>query len=170
MIHFQVNAMAVFRRYFRVMELLMKFGHRGDLRHLRKHATRLALGFLLFGSAAIPFAAAQKYPGATLDDLSTPRPYTPPSAMPRPLPVMPRSPAPPTSRPLAAESRESEPDARALADRLPLDPATANLEARNPADLPGTMRQLGLRVPNGPRTDMRSHTPSTRELVDALRH
>lgn len=152
--------------------MLVQFGHRSDLTYLRQRVTPLVFA-LLSAAAIIPSAHAQKYRGTTLDDVPPQQPYTPPPALNRAPPpaatYIPRQPMP--SRPAAtAGPRESEPDARALADRLPLDPATANLEARNPADLPGTMRQLGLRVPNGPRTDLRSHTPSTRELVDALRH
>lgn len=152
----------------------MQFGHRSDLTYLRQRVTPFAFA-LLAAVAVIPSAEAQKYRGTTLDDVPPQQPYTPPPALNRAPPpaatYTPRQPMPMPNRPAAAAGpRESEPEARALADRLPLDPATANLEARNPADLPGTMRQLGLRVPNGSRTDLRSHTPSTRELVDALRH
>lgn len=111
-------------------------------------------------------AQAQKYPGITLPDAP---------AVPRRAPVAPPRVAPPSpfaerAPPSAPVPQGNDPDARALADRLPLDPATANLEGRLPADVPATIRSLGLRVPQGARSDRRSRSPSVREFIDALRH
>ena len=105
---------------------------------------------------------AQKYPGDTLQAIPSPRvPSTPPPARAAPLP---------SAVPVPDAAAETDPDARALAARLPLDPLTANLRSRMPADVPGTMRRLGLRPPNGTRVDLRGRTPSKSEIINALVH
>ena len=128
-------------------------------------------------------AYGQKYPGQTIPD--APAPYDPvlpnapapsPSYRPAPrpipaappLPTAPPLPAAPPGRPLAGGERD--PQARELAAQLPLDPATANLQSRLPTDVPGTIRRLQLRVPNGGRVDLRTRPANSQEVIDALRH
>lgn len=87
--------------------------------------------------------------------------------MPAPAPqAMPQ----PAAQPAAPAGAESDAEARQLAQRLPLPPATRDLQNRLPADVLGTERQLGLRRPNGPRVDMRGRTPSPEEIANALAH
>lgn len=132
----------------------------------RRSSSFVALTIIVeFVAFAAHPAASQKYPGITLPDAASPPTEPPRQAYHSPSYT---PPAPPPPRP--AGPQEADPDARALADQLPLDPATANLNSRLPADVPGVIRSLGLRVPRGPRSDLRSHLPSVREFVDALRH
>lgn len=108
-------------------------------------------------------SAQQKYPGQTLPDVSAPRV----------VPYRPAAPAyrlPATRPPDPATGAERDAQARDLAAQLPLDPATANLQSRLPTDVPGTRRQLGLRVPNGSRIDLRNGQASTPEVINALQH
>ncbi len=113
--------------------------------------------------------AQSKNPGTTLGpSYSAPPSYTPtPSYSPPPVarPVVP----PPVA---AAPPASPEPDgaARRLAETLPLDPATRDLRNREPADVPGVIRELGLRVPHGTRVDLRGRTPTPKEIADALAH
>jgi hypothetical protein len=120
------------------------------------------LGFvivLVFSILALPSAGlAQKNSGP-----APAPPYIPPTAAPM-RPVLP----PPVAAPPAPV--EADNSARSLAQQLPLDPATRDLRNRLPADVPGTIRRLGLRVPQGPRTDMRGRTPSAQEVTNALAH
>lgn len=67
-----------------------------------------------------------------------------------------------------AAPRAGNPDAERLAQSLPLDPQTRELQDRLPPDPRGTGQRLGLREPQGPATDLRGRTPSPREIVDAL--
>ena len=113
-------------------------------------------------------AHAQKYPGTPLQPTPAaplPRPQAPMFTPPAPSPAPSLAPAP-----LVDASAERDSDARSLAARLPLDPATANLRNRLPADVAGTIRRLGLRTPNGTRTDLRGQTPTVTEIVNALAH
>lgn len=97
-------------------------------------------------------ALAQKYPG----------PATPPR------PTRPTVPAP-LSEPVGpAAAPQNNPVVEQQAAALPLDPATRELRDAVPADVPGIERQLGLREPRGPRTDLRGRTPSPQEIADAL--
>ena len=65
---------------------------------------------------------------------------------------------------------ERDADAAALAKRLPLDPAIGDLRDTLPPDIPAAMRQLGLRPTEGVRTDLRGHSLTTEEIVNALAH
>jgi len=65
---------------------------------------------------------------------------------------------------------EHDAEARQLANQLPLDPATANLEGRMPADVRGTTARLGLRTPTGTRTDLRTQPATREDIINALRH
>ena len=113
-------------------------------------------------SFAVP-AAAQKYPGETLAPITPSAPRVVPRSAPAVLPP-PRAAAP------MPGNAEPDAQARQLAAQLPLDPGTANLQSQMPADVPGTAGQLGLRVPNGPKADMRGQPVTTPALIDALRH
>lgn len=116
-------------------------------------------------------AQAQKYPGDTIPlapSVPAPRYVAPPVAIP-PQPAFP-APAPVRPAPQVTLAPEADAQARQLSERLPLDPATLNLQNRLPADVPGTIRRLGLRVPNGTRTDLRNHPATTSEIVNALAH
>ena len=124
------------------------------------NATSVAM-LAFISTVAIP-AWAQKNSGPLLPMTPTPdaRPsYAPPPHM--PPPYMPPAFAPPAAR-------AGNPDAERLAQSLPLDPQTRELRDQMPADPRSTERRLGLREPRGPATDLRSHTPSPREIVDAL--
>ena len=124
-------------------------------------------GWLLAGAfvlGAVP-AWAQKYPGETI-------PVGPPPT-PRPAPYTPPAYTPPAPRPMPAAPQagaERDGEARQLAGQLPLDPGTANLQNRLPADVPGTIRRLGLRTPNGSRTDLRNRPATTGDVINALQH
>ena len=110
--------------------------------------------------ASIPAAGwAQKNSGDLI-------PVTPPSA---PAPVYRAPPAPVAARvPPPPPTQGHNPVVEAQAQALPLDPATRELTNREPADIRGVERRLNLRETHGQRTDLRGHTPSTREIVDAL--
>jgi hypothetical protein len=97
-------------------------------------------------------AVAQKYTGSAI-------PVTPPVSK----PVRPKAAAPPPPAPAPLDA-----DAERLARSLPLDPATRDLQDRLPADVPGVERQLGLRPPKGPVTDLRGQVPTPPQIVDAL--
>ncbi len=109
-------------------------------------------------------AWAQKYPGQTIPDAAPARvaparpAYVPPSVPPSRVP------------PAGSAGAERDAQARDLAGQLPLAPATANLQSRLPTDVPGTIRQLGLRVPTGGRLDLRNGGASTAEVINALQH
>ena len=117
--------------------------------------------FAFVSVVAIP-AWAQKNSGPLLP--MTPPPYARPSY--RAPPYMPPPYMQPAYAPPAA--RAGNPDVERLAQSLPLDPQTRELRDQMPADPHGTERRLGLREPRGPATDLRGHTPSPREIVDAL--
>ncbi len=104
-------------------------------------------------SYARPSYARPSYPSPSYPSPS----YAPPSYMP-----------PRALRPLPPAARAGNSDAERLAQTLPLDPQTRELRDQMPADPRGTERQLGLREPHGPATDLRGHTPSPREIVNAL--
>lgn len=123
-------------------------------------------GTMIVFVAGVAFPAlAQKNSGPLLPTTPAyaPRAYAsptydaPPSSAPR-LYDAPRPPA----------ARAGNPDAERLAQTLPLDPRTRELRDRMPADPQETERRLGLREPHGPATDLRGHTPSPREIVNAL--
>ena len=118
------------------------------------------LGCLLL--AGTGGAWAQKYPGQTLSDPTLRVPPPPPRVAPYRQPSF--APPPPQG------GAELDPQAQAQASQLPLDPVTANLQSRLPTDVPGTVRQLGLRVPNGSRIDMRGRPVTTPEVINALQH
>ena len=69
--------------------------------------------------------------------------------------------------PVSGAERDLE--ARQLAGQLPLDPATANLQGRMPGDVRGTVSRLGLRVPNGTRTDLRNQPATREDVINAFR-
>lgn len=121
-------------------------------------------GFLvLFGVTIMgpPAIAQSKNPGTTLSPPSAASPYVAP-------PV--RMAVPPPAAVFSSADAEADGAARRLAASLPLDPATRDLRNRLPADVQGTIYQLGLRIPHGSRTDLRGHTPTPKEIVDALAH
>ncbi len=99
---------------------------------------------------------AQKNSGQLIPTTPPPATVTPPSYR-----------APPVSAP-APQAAGHNPQVEQLAQALPLDPATRELTNREPADIRGTERRLGLRESRGQRTDLRNHTPTTREILDAL--
>ena len=130
-----------------------------------------ALGVAL--GLAVPHpASAQKNSGSLLPTTPpySPQPYSsqpyPPPAY-APTPYAPRAAAPRPLPPVAGP-QGGNPDVERLAQSLPLDPQTRELQDQMPADPRGTERRLGLREPRGPATDMRGRTPSPREIVDAL--
>lgn len=134
---------------------------------VRRVKNVLNAGLILLGVTLIPphAAWAQKNSGPLLSNAPpayAPPAYTPPAYAPAiPRPVAPR-PAPPDA------AAGANPDANRLAQTLPLDPQTRGLQNQMPPDPHATERRLGLREPRGPATDMRNHTPSRREIVDAL--
>lgn len=120
-------------------------------------------------------AHAQKVPGSTIPLAPDPVPRTivtpraPASAPPAyTRPALPSAAAPqPPAAPVVAEH---DAEARQLANQLPLDPATANLEGRMPTDVRGTTARLGLRTPTGTRTDLRTQPATREDIINALRH
>ena len=125
------------------------------------HLRTTALGLALLAVPLQP-ALAQKNTGPTL-------PTFPPGMSPRP----PVQAAPPPLGQAVAPSvsvapRAGNPDAERLAQSLPLDPQTRELRDQLPSDPRGVSRRLGLREPRGQVVDLRGHTPSPREIVDAL--
>ena len=73
----------------------------------------------------------------------------------------------PTPLPVAPQAGRN-PDAEQLSERLPLDPQTRDLRDQLPPDTRAVERRLGLRPARGPVTDLRGHTPSPREIANAL--
>jgi len=130
-----------------------------------------ALNFtvIAFVAGVVAPAWAQKNSGPLLP-MSPP--YTPPSYARPPYPspsyASPSYMPPRALQPLPPAARAGNPDAERLAQTLPLDPQTRELRDQMPADPRGTERRLGLREPHGPVTDLRGHTPSPREIVNAL--
>lgn len=136
---------------------------------------------------AVPPAMAQKNSGPLLPTtpppLVTPRPFIPPpsystpSYAPAPQAYAPSRQAPlaqppmaqpPMAQPPSAGAPGGNPDVERQAQALPLDPATRDLQDQLPADPRRVQRALGLRAGRGPVTDLRGHTASPREIVDAL--
>ena len=120
------------------------------------HLRTTALGLALLAVPLQP-ALAQKNTGPTLPTFQpgmSPR-------LPQPAPLPPPSSAP-------AAPRAGNPDAERLAQSLPLDPQTRELQDQLPSDPRGVARRLGLREPRGQVVDLRGRTPSPREIVDAL--
>jgi hypothetical protein len=74
------------------------------------------------------------------------------------------APAPPSM----ATPLGTDPEAERLSRSLPLAPATRDAQDRLPPDPGMVERQLGLRQPVGPATDLRGHVPSTQEIVNGL--
>ena len=135
-------------------------GRRPDSKRTAKLAPALVLAsplLLLLGGEAL----AQKFPGP-----ATPPPAARP-ARPTPFdgPAFPQGTAPGTAQ---GAPQGANPAVEQQAMALPLDPATRELRDAVPADVPGVERQLGLREPRGPRTDLRGRTPSPQEIADAL--
>lgn len=96
------------------------------------------------------------------------QPYRPPAAAPTtPPPWSAPAVVPAVPGPAGAIGGN---DAAALqAERsLPLDPGTRNLQNQLPPDPQAVQRQLGLRTPVGPVTDLRGHTPSAQEIANGL--
>ena len=95
-------------------------------------------------------------------------PVTPPPSAAAPVYRAPPAPVVARVAPPAPAGQGHNPVVEAQAQALPLDPATRELTNREPADIHGVERRLNLRETHGQRTDLRGHTPSTREIVDAL--
>ncbi len=111
-------------------------------------------------------AGAQKNSGPLLPTAPPPA-YNPPAYSPPRMPAMPRvEPSPRMPPPMAAGAN---PVVEQRAQSLPLDPQTRELRDQMPADPQGVERRLGLREARGPVTDLRGHTASSREIIDALR-
>ena len=111
-------------------------------------------------------AMAQKNPGTTIPTSPPPASVAQPAY--RPPPQAAPAPTPAPMPPPSARAPGGDPAAEALANRLPLPPATRDLTNQLPADIAGTERRLGLRRPQGPATDMRGRVPTTEEIVNAL--
>lgn len=126
-------------------------------------AMRAAIVTIFCLHSAMAVAQTTKYsaPVAPAPTSLTPPAYAP-AQQPKPVtPVAPTAPAAPAER---------DSQAQQLSQSLPLDPATLNLRNRLPADVPGTERRLGLRVPHGRTTNLEGRNPSTQEITDALVH
>ncbi len=122
----------------------------------------IALALMLV--ALSPTASwAQKNSGALLSTAPPPAVVPPPTVVPRVAPIIPTAPVAPV-----APQAGRDPQVEQLVQSMPIDPATRELTNREPADIRGVERRLGLRETRGPRTDLRGHTPTTREIVDAL--
>jgi hypothetical protein len=110
--------------------------------------------------------AGSKSPGAEYAPPAyRPPSYSPPSHSPpaySPPPAY--APAPPSM----ATPLGTDPEAERLSRSLPLAPATRDAQDRLPPDPGMVERQLGLRQPVGPATDLRGHVPSTQEIVNGL--
>lgn len=79
-----------------------------------------------------------------------------------------RAPLPPTGLPPPSTVGGNDAGARQLENSLPLDPATRNLHDQVPPNPGAVERQLGLRQPVGPVTDLRGRAPSSQEIVNGL--
>lgn len=114
-------------------------------------------------------AAAQKNSGPLLPvgppPMVTPtRPnIPPPTYAPAVRPPMGQAPGGPM-----AGAAGGNPDVERQAQALPIDPATRDMQDQVPADPRRVERALGLRPARGPVTDLRGHTATAREIVDAL--
>ncbi len=127
-----------------------------------------AVGLAAFVLVAGP-AAAQKNSGPLLPvappPMSAPlRPtIPPPTYAPAARPPMGQAPVAPMTG-----ARGGNPDVERQAQALPIDPATRDMQDQVPADPRRLERALGLRPARGPVTDLRGHTATAREIVDAL--
>jgi hypothetical protein len=92
--------------------------------------------------------------------------YAPPSYVPA-SPAQ-RAPLPPAALPPPSTVGGGDAGARQLENTLPLDPATRNLQDQVPPNPGAVERQLGLRQPVGPVTDLRGRAPSPQEIVNGL--
>ena len=125
-------------------------------------AAALAASLLAAGPAA-----AQKNSGPLL-------PVAPPSMAPMRPTIPPPTYAPAARPPMGqvpapmAGAPGGNPDVERQAQALPLDPATRDMQDHVPADPRRLERALGLRPARGPVTDLRGHTATAREIVDAL--
>jgi len=123
---------------------------------------RMVLSALACATLVSVAAMAQsKYSGPTLNPTNTPS---------KPAPPVDRQPVTSPDNATPPANAEADGAARSLAARLPLDPATRDLRNRLPADVPGTIRRLGLREPHGSRVDLSGRTPTPKEIADALAH
>lgn len=140
--------------------------------------TRSLAAAFAVGALAAPPALAQKNSGPLLQSdpppVASPRPFIPPPTYAPPsystpsyAPQAPMARAP-MSQPPSAGAPGGNPDVERQAQALPLDPATRELQDQLPADPRRVQRALGLRAARGPVTDLRGHTASPREIVDAL--
>lgn len=111
---------------------------------------------LAIGTATSLPASAQKNSGPLLP-IEAPRARaTPPTYAPR------RAPEP------SAQQPGRNPQVEQLSERLPLDPQTREMRDQLPPDTRDIQRRLGLRPARGPVTDLRGHTPTPREIANAL--
>lgn len=136
--------------------------------------TSLAAAMAIAALAAPP-AMAQKNSGPLLPTtpppVAAPRPMIPPPTYAPPsysTPSYAPSSQAPMAQPPSAGAPGGNPDVERQAQALPLDPATRDLQDQLPADPRRVQRALGLRAARGPVTDLRGHTASPREIVDAL--
>jgi hypothetical protein len=112
-------------------------------------------------------AAASAQIVAPSPSAKTPYPtYAPPPYA--PAAPAPRSALPPATLPSTGTIGGNDAGARQIENRLPLDPATRNLQDQVPPNPGAVERQLGLRQPVGPVTDLRGHAPSPQEIVNGL--
>lgn len=123
--------------------------------------TMLALAAIFAPASAqiaIPDAGSKSAAPVVVPRPAIPAPWSAPAVVPAP------------SAPALVPGQIGGNDAQALADEraLPLDPATRNLRNQLPADPQAVKRQLGLRDPVGPVTDLRGHTPSPQEIANGL--
>ena len=129
---------------------------------------------MAIAALAVPPAMAQKNSGPLLQTapppVAAPRPFIPPPTYSTPSyapsPQAPMAQAP-MAQPPSAGAPGGNPDVERQAQALPLDPATRDLQDQLPADPRRVQRALGLRAARGPVTDLRGHTASPREIVDA---
>lgn len=145
----------------------------------RVHISRFMISAaMILGAAGAPAAWAQKNSGPLLPDapayrVPTAPVYNPPPPVYAPSPPQYAPPYVPQSAPAYAPAfspprRAGNPDAERLAQSLPLEPSTRELQDQLPPNPRATEARLGLREPQGPATDMRGRTPTPREIVDAL--
>ena len=135
----------------------------------RRKAGRAMAAALAMSVLAAGPAAAQKNSGPLL-------PTSPPPAAAPSRPIIPPPSYAPVARPPmvpvpagpAPGASGGNPDVERQAQSLPLDPAIREMQDQVPADPRPVERALGLRPARGPLTDLRGHTASPREIVDAL--
>jgi hypothetical protein len=154
------------RPYGCVVRIIGHAAQRREALFMRSLLSRISIASLI--TAILCNASfAQKYQGDAIPDPSLARPApVVPRPVPRPAPF-----APPSAAALPPQApAETDSEAAQLADRLPLDPSTRDLRNQLPPDVPGTIRQLRLRVPNGSRVNLTSHRPSSAEILNALTH